>query len=259
MRRGSAWGGVPRLSSAWLVAAWRGAAWRSTAWHGTVRHGMTRHGMTRRHGAARRGGRGWLRRVAARCGAAPALVGSVGVGFAWNGAPWRGVVRPGSARHGSAFALTTTSRAPPPHRRPCTRRTVALFQICVARDESVSTRVGCLCGALWMLVTLLGNGFCVGRGSARSESLHAHAHRMLIATSMYMYMCVNGSCVQVLPETAAKTRFFRACGALLPPAAPAAGSETVQTVVTPQQAYQQIRAVSCNVEKKRDLGAPSTD
>ena len=127
MRRGSAWGGVPRLSSAWLVAAWRGAAWRSTAWHGTVRHGMTRHGMTRRHGAARRGGRGWLRRVAARCGAAPALVGSVGVGFAWNGAPWRGVVRPGSARHGSAFALTTTSRAPPPHRRPCTRRTVALF------------------------------------------------------------------------------------------------------------------------------------
>jgi len=130
MRRGSAWGGVPRLSSAWLVAAWRGAAWRSTAWHGTVRHGMTRHGMTRRHGAARRGGRGWLRRVAARCGAAPppALVGSVGVGFAWNGAPWRGVVRPGTARHGSAFALTTTSRAPPPHRRPCTRRTVALFR-----------------------------------------------------------------------------------------------------------------------------------
>jgi hypothetical protein len=212
---------------------------------------MTRHGMTRRHGAARRGGRGWLRRVAARCGAAPALVGSVGVGFAWNGAPWRGVVRPGSARHGSAFALTTTSRAPPPHCHPCTRRTVALFQICVARDESVSTPVGCLCGALWMLVTLLGNGFCVGRGSARSESLHAHAHRMLIATSMCMYMCVNGSCVQVLPETAAKTRFLahfcllRRLRRALKPSRP---------LSPPQQAYQQIRAVSCNVEKRRDVG-----
>eukprot|EP00966_Prymnesium_polylepis_P312037 7209906-Prymnesium_polylepis.1 len=51
-----------------------------------------------------------------------------------------------------------------------------------------------------------------------------------------------------------KNAIFSRLGARLPPAAPAAGSETVQTVVTPKQAYQQIRAVSCNVEKKRDLG-----
>ena len=226
---------------------------RGMAQHSVARHGAARHDAARHDAAARRSAARWTRLVATRCGSMRRSTGLGGLGRGGLRVEWRAVARRGAAwlraarlslRPDHHLARTTASSPPlhPPHGRT--------FQICVARDESVSTPVGCLCGALWMLVTLLGNGFCVGRGSARSESLHAHAHRMLIATSMYMYMCVNGSCVQVLPETAAKNAIF---GALLPPAAPAAGSETVQTVVTPQQAYQQIRAVSCNVGKKRDL------
>ena len=149
MRRGSAWGGVPRLSSAWLVAAWRGAAWRSTAWHGTVRHGI-------RRSAAR-----WTRLVATRCGSMRrnTATGLGGLGRGGLRVEWRAVARRGAAWHRAArlslrpdhhLARTTASSPPlhPPHGRT--------FQICVARDESVSTRVGCLCGALWMLVTLVG-------------------------------------------------------------------------------------------------------
>ena len=125
MRRGSAWGGVPRLSSAWLVAAWRGAAWRSTAWHGTVRHGMTRHGID---AAARRSAARWTRLVATRCGSMRRSTGLGGLGRGGLRVEWRAVARRGAAwlraarlslRPDHHLARTTASSPPlhPPHGR----------------------------------------------------------------------------------------------------------------------------------------------
>ena len=148
-------------ASAQLSVARRCMARRGMAQHSVARHGAARHDAARHDAAARRSAARWTRLVATRCGSMrrSTATGLGGLGRGGLRVEWRAVARRGAAWHRAArlslrpdhhLARTAASSPPlhPPHGRT--------FQICVARDESVSTRVGCLCGALWMLVTLVG-------------------------------------------------------------------------------------------------------
>eukprot|EP00966_Prymnesium_polylepis_P078648 1822764-Prymnesium_polylepis.3 len=64
--------------------------------------------------------------------------------------------------------------------------------------------------------------------------------------------------VKTVPKTCksdVKCQIFPACGGLLPPAAPAAGSQRFRAFSPPDTPVAKNGAVSCSIETKRDLKA----